>query len=94
MKKPFVRILACSSILTCLHCGNSAAVSEEAARSRCPQLSIIEFNDTVELARLGRAAGGSEENWNSALGSFCIEFALDFSSCSQCIRAVGDLVWG
>lgn len=94
MKKRFVWIIACSSFLACLRCGNNAAVSEEAARSLCPQLSIIVFNDTVELARLARDSGNSQEDRNSAFGSLCVEFALDFSSCSQCIRSIGNLVWG
>jgi|GEM_PF-3366831 len=92
MKMHFVWMLVCLSLLACSSCGTN--VSEASARSQCPDLSINEFNDTVELARLRRDSGDSKEDWNSALGLFCIEYAIDFSDCSQCVRAIGGLVWG
>lgn len=84
----------CVSLLLMSGCGAIGGTSREAARAACPQLSEFDFEDMVELARLSRDSGDTKEVWNSGLGSLCVEFAVDFVSCSQCVRAVGNFVWG
>jgi hypothetical protein len=89
--------LLCISFLFISGCGAIGGTSREAARAACTDLSDFnesDFDDLVELARLSRDSGGTKEVWNSALGSQCVRFALDFSSCSQCVRAVGNFAWG
>lgn len=81
-------------LLSISGCGALGITTRAAARAACSQLTDSEFEDVVELARLARDSGGSEEDWNGGLGTLCIALPVDFSTCSECVRAVGDYVWG
>jgi hypothetical protein len=52
-----------------------------------------DFETVVEHARWTRDAGETSEDWNSNLGVLCVEFAVDFTACSRCTRAIGEYVW-